>query len=238
MRGARAWRWASVALSAWMPVAAQAAPPALWGYVDGHGVAHVASRPLDGRYQLLLGDARRQALPDARVPGKTDGVAPLLTWMDFAPEAKVVGPWLREAGRAHGVDPELLQAVIVVESGFDARAVSPRGALGLMQIMPVSGERYATPGERGVPVQERLLDARTNIHTGARMLADLLRRHERIEVALAAWNAGEGSVRRHGGALPPFAETRAHVHLVLEVYWALLQRSQVQRARHLKVLPH
>lgn len=211
--------------------AAQAA--AFWGYVDGQGVAHVAAQPLDARYQLVLGDGGpKEAF---RVPGKTNTAAQLLTWLDFAPEAKSVWPWLREAGREHGVDPDLLKAVIAVESAFDAQAVSPRGAIGLMQITPVSAERYATDAERLLPAATRLLDARTNIQTGARMLADLIRRHPRIDLALAAWNAGEGTLRRHGGELPPIAETRAHVHLVLELYWALLQRNQVQRATRLKV---
>ena len=81
---------------------------------------------------------------------------------------------------------------------------------------------------------ERLLDPRINIHTGARMLGDLMRRLGRIDLALAAWNAGEGSVRRHGG-LPPVDETRAHVHLVLELYWALLQNRMGSKARTLAV---
>lgn len=201
----------------------------LWGYVDGRGTAHFASRAVDSRYRLLLGDARRQALP---VAGKTDAVHRLQLWLDIAPEVKAVQPWLREAARTHGVDAELLKALIAVESGFDAAAVSPRGALGLMQITTDSADRYATPDERQRPAHERLLDARTNIHTGARMLADLINRHRRIDHALAAWNAGEGSVRRHGG-MPPHAETRAHVQQVLELYWLLLQHSLGVRARQI-----
>ena len=198
----------------------------LWGYVDGRGTAHFAPRQIDARFQLLLGD-RAQLLP---VAGKTDGAGKLLVWLDIAPEVKAVQPWLREAARLHGVDAELLKAVIAVESGFDPRAVSPRGAIGLMQITAETGDRYATAAERLRPAQERLLDARTNIHTGARMLADLQRRHPRIDHALAAWNAGEGNVRRHGG-LPPIAETHAHVQQVLEVYWSLLQHSLGAKAR-------
>ncbi|MFY9513902.1 MAG: lytic transglycosylase domain-containing protein [Rubrivivax sp.] len=227
----KTWLWLAALLAGSAAQATQQTE--FWGYVDGHGVAHVASRPLDARYQLVLGASGTKA--GFRVPGKTDGAARLVTWLDIAPEAKALGPWLREAGREHGVDPDLLKAVIAVESGFDAQAVSPRGAIGLMQITPVSGDRYATDDERATPAEQRLRDARTNIRTGARMLADLMRRHPRIDLALAAWNAGEGTLRRHGGELPPIEETRAHVHLVLEVYWALLQRSQVQRATRLKV---
>ena len=216
------------ALLALAPAAARAE---LWGYVDAAGVAHFAPHQVDSRYSLVLG---ANAPPSQRVPGKADGSGGLLTWLEIAPEVKAVRPLLREAARAHGVDIELLLALIAVESGFNPRAVSPRGALGLMQITPETADRYATKAEAARPAKERLLDARTNIHTGARMLADLNRRLGRIDLALAAWNAGEGAVRKHGG-MPPIDETRAHVHLVLELYWALLQRSQGQRAQSLQL---
>lgn len=191
----------------------------LWGYVDGAGVAHLASRPLDSNYGLVLGAAE----PDRRVSGKLDGSQGLLTWLEFAPEVKAVQPFLREAAARHGVDMELLKAVIAVESGYRHDAVSPRGAVGLMQIV--------APAEQ----TQRLLDPRTNVLTGARKLAGLIQRFGRIDVALAAWNAGEGAVRRHGGGMPPFAETQAHVHLVLELYWSLLQRSLPAQAQHLRI---
>jgi len=120
---------------------------------------------------------------------------------------------LDEAARATGVDEELLKAVITVESNYNPRAVSPRGALGLMQLTPVTADRYGTREERQTPAARRLLDARTNIFTGARMLADLTRRYGGIDVALAAWNAGEGTVRKAGGRMPAIAETEAHVQL-------------------------
>lgn len=222
-RGRRLVRCVGLVLPLLLAGTAQAE---LWGYIDGRGTAHFASRALDARYHLVFGD-RVQAL---RVPGKSDAAGKLLVWLDIAPEAKALAPWLREAARAHGLDRELLKALIAVESGFDARAVSPRGAIGLMQITPAAGDRYATRQERLRPAGQRLLDPRTNIHTGARMLADLLRRFGRVDLALAAWNAGEGTVRRHGG-LPPIDETQAHVQQVLELYWALLQHSLGARAQ-------
>ncbi len=211
---------------------ASAADAELWGHVDGQGVAHFATAPLDARYQRVLGKTDA-----AKVPGKTDGSLRLLTWLEIAPQVKAVQPWLREAARLYSVDAELLKAVIAVESAFNAKAVSPRGALGLMQMTPESADRYATADEARKPAAERMLDARINIHTGARMLADLTRRFDRIDVALAAWNAGEGTVRRHGGGMPPIDETRAHVHLVMELYWALLQDSQSRRARSMSLSP-
>ena len=217
------------ALLATLPLAAQAQ---LWGYVDGSGVAHVASSQIDSRYRLVLGE-RNPA--DSRVPGKTDGAGGLITWLEFAPEVKRLSPVLREAAKLHGVDIELLKAVIAVESGFNDRAVSPRGAVGLMQITPETADRYATKDEAKQPAAQRLLDPRTNVLTGARVLADLTRRFGRIDVALAAWNAGEGTVRKHGGEMPPIPETQAHVHLVLELYWALLQNNLQRSARQLHI---
>lgn len=225
-------RWATAL--AVMLLASPVAHAELWGFVDGAGTAHFAHRPVDSRYLPVL----RQPGDDAgRVPGKTMPRGSLLTWLEFAPEVKAVQPWVREAAASTGVDAELLQALIVVESGYQADTVSPRGAVGLMQITPAAADRYATRAEaRARPVDERLRDPRSNILLGARMLADLSRRFGAVDVALAAWNAGEGHVRRHGGRMPPFAETRAHVHMVLELYWALLQQRQQARAQSVRMI--
>jgi len=210
-----------------------AAQASLWGYVDGQGVAHMAAHQVDSRYSLVLGEERPEA---GRVAGKTDSAGGLLTWLDIAPEAKAVRHLLREASQQTGVDTELLTAVIAVESGFNPKAVSPRGAIGLMQLMPDTANRYATREEARRPAAQRLLDARTNILTGARMLADLTRRFGSIDLALAAWNAGEGTVRRAGG-MPPIDETVAHVQMVLELYWALLQRNLPRQAQEMRLAP-
>ncbi len=199
----------------------------LWGFVDASGVAHFASRKLDARFTPVLGNVGMQ-----RVPGKTDAGLALLNWLDIAPEVKAVQPWVREAAEKHGVDADLLKAIIAVESGYQRNAVSPRGATGLMQITPETASRYATPADAA-----RLIEPRINIHTGARMLADLMRRFGRIDAALAAWNAGEGAVRRAGNRVPDIDETQAHVHLVLELYWALLQQSQPARAQRVTLHP-
>ena len=172
--------------------------------------------------------------PPQRVPGKAASPARLITWLEFAPEVKSVQHHLKDASRRTGVDVELMKALIAVESGFRPDAVSPQGAVGLMQILPTTADRYATAHEVQQPAEERLKDPRTNIHTGARMLADLTQRLGRIDLALAAWNAGEGTVRRAGGRLPDIAETRAHVHLVLEIYWGLLQRKFPDAAAQLR----
>jgi soluble lytic murein transglycosylase-like protein len=228
-KGRRAVHAAAVALAALLPLGAHAA---LWGYIDGAGVAHLAQTQVDSRYRPVL-DTDASTVRNVR--GKTDDTASLLTWLEIAPEVRVLMPLLREAAREQGVDVELLTAVVAVESGFKVRAVSPRGAIGLMQLTRETADRYASKAELQLPAAQRLLDPRINILTGARMLADLTRRFHGIDVALAAWNAGEGTVRRYGGKMPPIDETRAHVQQVLELYWALLQNPLARRATQLEM---
>lgn len=115
---------------------------------------------------------------------------------------------VEQAGR-HGLDPELILAVISVESGFRTRAVSPRMAAGLMQLMPDTARRF---GVRDV------FDAADNVAGGTRYLAWLLRAFEGdLSLALAGYNAGEGAVKKHGG-VPPYAETLRYVRSVTERY--------------------
>lgn len=118
---------------------------------------------------------------------------------------------LHSAARAQGNAPEfdrLVRSVAMVESGWKQSAVSPRGAIGLMQLMPSTAKDL-----RVLPS-----DASQNAEGGARLLAQLLERfHYDSVLALAAYNAGVASVQRYGG-VPPFAETQAYVRRVLKVY--------------------
>lgn len=216
--------------------AATNAQAALWGYVDGTGVAHFADHPIDSRYGLVLNDDGRPSATE-KVPGKTMSSGSLLTWLEIAPEVKRVQPWVREAAARFGVDSELINALIAVESGFDPDVVSSKGAVGLMQLMPATAERLLPKGDTRRGVAERLAEPRTNIGVGARLMAELLKRHGRIDIALAAWSAGDGAVQRSGGQMPPIDETRAHVHQVLELYWALLQRRQSRGVQQMKLHP-
>src|SRR5439155_12063936 len=114
-----------------------------------------------------------------------------------------------EAAERHSLDPALVMAVVGVESGFQAQAVSPRGAQGLMQLMP------RTAREMGVA---DAFDPAANLDGGSRYLSSLVARYEGdLTRALAAYNAGMGAVARHGG-VPPYAETRRYVQKVLGRY--------------------
>lgn len=105
---------------------------------------------------------------------------------------------------AHGVDPTLVKALIKVESGYRVKARSRKGAMGLMQIMPVTARQYSVKNP---------YDPKANLEAGIAHLASLLQRFE-LSVALAAYNAGEAAVRRFGG-IPPYPETRDYVRRIL-----------------------
>ncbi|MBX7138641.1 MAG: lytic transglycosylase domain-containing protein [Oligoflexia bacterium] len=112
------------------------------------------------------------------------------------------------AADRHGVDIYLLKAVIHAESGFDPHAVSPKGARGLMQLMP-SRARLLGVANSFMP--------QDNIDGGARHLAFLIKRYNgNLKLALAAYNAGEGAVDQYGG-IPPYSETRQYVDRVLSL---------------------
>jgi len=227
-----ALRTAGIAMAAW--VAGSAGHAALWGYVDAQGMAHFAERQIDSRYSLVIGDAAA-ATASTKVPGKTTSPSAILIWLEIAPEVKRVQPWVREASSRYGVDMELIIALIAVESGFNEKALSPKGAVGLMQVMPSTAQRFLPKDAAPAATTERLAEPRTNITVGTRLMADLLKRHRRIDIALAAWSAGEGAVQRSGGQMPAIDETRAHVHQVLELYWALLQRRHARGAREMRL---
>lgn len=119
-----------------------------------------------------------------------------------------------------GLAPSLLRAVVQQESAFNPAAVSRAGAAGLMQLMPGTARRFG--------VHDRF-DPAQNLRGGAAYLAWLLRHFNHdTDLALAAYNAGEGSVHRHGNQIPPFAETQAYVRSVrrYEAQWIRKLRAE------------
>ena len=180
-------------------------------------------------------------------PPKAEGesnVVPLPTANRQAPPAP------REEAQPAPVDPDeqlkgiaspdsplggSLKAVMAAESGFNPDAVSPKGAVGLMQIMPGTAERYGLSGDGKRPVEEKLRDPKLNIRIGTRYLADLLKLYPRqLHLVLASYNAGEGAVQQYGNTVPPYDETRAYVDWVQALQQAF--RSQaLMAARGVKV---
>lgn len=167
----------------------------LYGFEDEDGVAHFGDAPSDRRFRLLYRDTTPRRPIGAL--GKT-GTPP-----------RHIAPLIGAAARHSQVDPALIEAVVRVESGFNAGAISPKGAQGLMQLMPATARRYGV---------EDPMDPAQNLLGGARYLRDLIDRFATLPLALAAYNAGEAAVERHGNAIPPYAETVAYVPKVLAHY--------------------
>ena len=129
---------------------------------------------------------------------------------------------MREAARTHQIDYELLQALIATESGFDALAVSPKGAIGLMQLMPDTAARFGVSGDKTRSLAMKLADPKINIKAGSRYLQYLIDLFPgQLELALAAYNAGEGAVQRAGNKIPNFKETQNYVRTVMQLYTLL-----------------
>lgn len=138
-----------------------------------------------------------------------EGVQPIVSPRPVMPSLlapPAARPHLESAGQLSGLSPQLLEAVAFVESRFREDAVSPKGALGMMQLMP------ATASDLGVDPS----DPAQNARGGATYLRQMLAMFDNnLELALAAYNAGPAAVIRHGG-VPPYAETRAYVAAVME----------------------
>ena len=122
--------------------------------------------------------------------------------------------YLLDSSRNHGVDPLLIYSIMHQESSFKSHAVSPKGARGLMQLMPGTAIRYGVTN---------VFDSRQNIEGGARYLRFLLDYFDNdIDLVLAGYNAGEGAVEKYGWQVPPYAETREYVRRISRRY-ALLR---------------
>lgn len=128
----------------------------------------------------------------------------------LAARRNALDPLVQRIANTHGIHAALLKAIIEVESGFNARARSPKGAIGLMQVMPATAARYG---------QFDLYAPEQNIEVGARYLRDLLAMFGGdVRLAVAAYNAGENAVIRHGRRVPPYQETIKYVPMVMERY--------------------
>lgn len=118
---------------------------------------------------------------------------------------------INDAARRTALDPALVHALIAVESGYNPDALSPKGAVGLMQVLPETASRYGVADPASSP--------EANLRAGTRYLSYLMVLFEsRVDLALAAYNAGENAVLRHGNRIPPFRETQRYVPAVLKRY--------------------
>jgi hypothetical protein len=188
-----------------------AGPAAAAGEVvqlDGpDGTVYVTNAPTDPRYRRM-GIAPPPPPPSAR--GTAAPTAPGRAPSSIGAQLRdgAIGAQIRDAAGRYGLPEELVTAVIRVESGFNPRAVSRKGAQGLMQLMP------ATASQLGV---RDVFDTAENIDGGVRHLRGLIARFENnLALALAAYNAGERAVVQHGG-IPPYPETQQYVAQILRI---------------------
>lgn len=204
----------------------------LYGYVDEQGQVHLANHAVDERYQLfqrgtlpapetadrsaVLADATtpglgatlsRDSLPPPPPPETVSTAAP--TPIDPQLAARF-NRLISRTAREFGLDVQLLHSIVTVESAYNPQAVSPKGAIGLMQVMPDTGKRFGVTA---------LTDPRQNLQAGARYLHFLLERFNHdLPLVIAAYNAGEGAVQKYRNTIPPFRETRDYVARVLASY--------------------
>lgn len=235
----RALRLFAASAAAGLLLAAAPARAEIWGYVDRKGASHFADHQVDRRYELFYRGAKAPVVPPAGLaPSAVNAPPGVGARFDVSPDFKAVRHHIREAAHAHGLEFELLQAVIATESGFNTRAVSPKGAIGLMQLMPDTAQRFGVRPKVNQTLEERLTDPRTNVQAGARYLAWLLKYFNgELELAIAAYNAGEGAVLRAGRKVPNYPETRDYVRKVTQLHQNLLPPRAVSEGRAITVSP-
>ncbi|MEM7828169.1 MAG: lytic transglycosylase domain-containing protein [Candidatus Aenigmatarchaeota archaeon] len=158
----------------------------IYSYVDEDGVIHFSNVPTDPRYKLKYRERTH-----------------------FRYKITTYEPYISEISNLYGVDEDLIRAVIKVESNFNPSAISRKGAVGLMQLMPTTAD--------GLNVKDPF-NPRENLEGGVKYLRFLLDQFGgNIEFALAAYNAGPETVMRYGG-IPPYPETRQYIRKVMEIF--------------------
>jgi soluble lytic murein transglycosylase-like protein len=180
-------------------VLAPCAEADIYVHIDANGISHFSNVPGNKNDKIVVAaqrDENRSEPSHGQVQVSQAGKS-------------LFAPLVKEAAHAYQVDAALLHAVISAESGYNPAAVSNKGAVGLMQLMPETAKRYGVKNS---------FDPAQNIYGGAKYLSDLLQLFDNnLELAVAAYNAGENAVIRHGYSIPPYRETLAYVPKVLKL---------------------
>lgn len=190
-------RYLGIALLIGLPLVAGAD---IYKYVDKYGRVYLTDRPSHTGYKRLVKTWK----------GWSEAASSSINYRHLAANRKRFNRTIELAAKHHKLPTALLHAVITAESAYDPNAVSRAGAVGLMQLMPATAERYG--------VRDRK-DPNANVTGGTRYLKDLLGMFDNdLVLALAAYNAGENAVIKHGRQIPPYAETQTYVRRVLKFY--------------------
>jgi soluble lytic murein transglycosylase-like protein len=190
-------RYLGIALLIGLPIVAGAD---IYKYVDKYGRVYLTDRPAHTGYKRLVKTWK----------GWSEVTSSAINYRHLAQNRKRFAQTIELAAKNNKLPSALLHAVITAESAYDPNAVSRAGAVGLMQLMPATAERYG--------VRDRK-DPRANVAGGTRYLKDLLGMFDNdLVLALAAYNAGENAVIKHGRQIPPYQETQTYVRRVLKFY--------------------
>ncbi|QJD29760.1 lytic transglycosylase domain-containing protein [Methylococcus geothermalis] len=179
----------------------------VYKFVDKKGHVYYTDRPQHNGYRLIA---------TTKVAGKLGSPPPLpavarphRVSVSLERNREILAPLIAEVAERYHLDPLLLHAMIQAESAYNAEAVSGKGAVGLMQLMPDTAARYGVR-DRTDPVE--------NVHGGARYLSDLIGMFNDVSLAVAAYNAGENNIIKYGNRVPPFPETQDYLNRVIEYY--------------------
>jgi soluble lytic murein transglycosylase-like protein len=171
----------------------------IYKYQGSDGSIYFTDKPMKGNYRLLWrsGKEKRKSYSNHSLARLRKNKAELT-------------PLIDDVAKQLHLHPGLLHAVVMVESAYDPKAISKKGARGLMQLMPATANRYGVIDS---------YDPKQNLQGGAQYLKDLLKLFEfDIKLALAAYNAGENAVSKYGNTIPPYAETQNYVTKVLNEF--------------------
>ncbi len=167
----------------------------VYKYTGADGKTYYTDRPSHQRYKLII---------RSRPKGYANA------FKSLAKNKKKYTPIIRSAAYKNGLDPKLVHAVIHAESAYDTNAISRSGAVGLMQLMPATGKAYGAFNRK---------DPQQNVAAGTRYLKYLLGLFKQnLSLSLAAYNAGENTVKKYHNKIPPFPETQKYVKRVLRLY--------------------
>ena len=178
-------------------VASQSLAAGLFIYTSPSGEKVVTDRPINLKGYIL---------EDNNVSAQSAGKS--LRYQDNSQNRSLINRHIKNAAYLYDMDSELIRAVIRQESAFIIDAKSKKGAMGLMQLMPSTAKIYKV---------NDILDPKQNIYAGTQHLRYLLGRYQNVPLALAAYNAGEGAVKKYNG-IPPYPETENYVRSVLNWY--------------------
>ncbi len=197
--------------------------------LDDEGVTQLSSKQVDARYQLFAPvavppfPADANTAPEVSLVSLSPELSNKVAMFEWGSRYNAVHHHVHEAASQYNIDPALLQALVATESGFEADAVSPQGAVGLMQLMPATARLLGLKGDPRASLQLKLSDPSVNLQMGTGYLRYLINLFPgQIELALAAYNAGEGTVKRAGNRLGGLKKTtQRYVQTVMQLYGQL-----------------